>query len=88
MAVHAAQLETMQLLIDNGADVHARLVDGASTLHQAVKSYELANTAATLKIIDELLANGVAIEGRDDDGHTVLHDAASYGRAHLLPELV
>lgn len=88
MAVHAAQLETTQLLIENGADVHARMDEGASSLHQAVKSYELANTDATLKIIDQLLAKGVEIEGRDDDGHTVLHDAASYGRAHLLPELI
>ena len=88
MAVHAAQVETTRLLIDNGADVHARMDDGASTLHQAVTSYEFEKTNATLNIIDQLLAHGVEIESRDHDGHTVLHQAVCYGRVDLLPEII
>lgn len=83
-AVRGAQAKTTQLLIENGADVHAQLPGGASALHQAVMTDQAMKTETTLEIIDQLLRKGLELENRDDDGRTVLHEASFYGRSNLI----
>ncbi|KAL9129299.1 MAG: hypothetical protein Q9217_002209 [Psora testacea] len=78
-----AQAEATQLLIENGADVHARWAGGFSALHHAIHSDQITRTETTLEILDWLLRKGLEIEDRDDDGHTVIHEASFCGRVGL-----
>ncbi len=87
-AVHGAQLEATKLLIQHGADLHARCLGCASALHSAVWGGDVPNTAATLEVIDLLLEKGLYIELRDEDGRTVLHDASAYGLVDLMDGLI
>lgn len=88
VAIRGAQTKVVRRLIDAGADVRARLHGGASALHEAVRTYDVIETGATLEIIDQLLENGLHIEIEDDDGRTPFHGAAFCGRVDLLDGLL
>ena len=87
-AVRGAQTEATRMLIENGADVHARLPGGESALHQAVTTDQATKMESTLENLDQLLRKGLEIETRDNDGRTVLHEASFYGRVNLLNGLI
>lgn len=80
-ALHACialgnSLETIQLLIDAGADVNATQAGGYSPLHQAA-------SAGKIAVVELLLANGARCEALCDQGKT----PADYAREHSHPEL-
>jgi len=66
-------IETIRLLIENGASVTGVNDGGATALHDAA----LAGHAAA---VDLLLAKGAVIDARDSGGRTPLFLAASWGR--------
>ncbi|KAL8978406.1 MAG: hypothetical protein Q9177_006413, partial [Variospora cf. flavescens] len=87
-AVRGAQTKVVRLLIDAGADVRARSLEGASALHQTVTTCHVSQTGAIFEVTDQLLEDGLHIEIEDDDGRTPLHGAAFHGRVELLDGLL
>lgn len=87
-AALGVQAGATQLLIDNGADVHARTPEGVSALHQAVTTDQATNTDATLEIINQLFGQGLEIKSPNEEGHTALHEASFYGRVDLMDGLI
>ena len=73
----------VQVLIENGANVHARDVHGNTPLHLAGHDEPGGNTeqskANTDRIIAILLAKGGKINAKNRDGGTPLHKAAERG---------
>jgi ankyrin repeat protein len=77
--IHAAvsnkDLETVRLLIENGADVNAPQQKGFTPLHGAAGN-------GSVEIMDLLLAHGADPAARDDEGR----NAADVAEAHQHPE--
>lgn len=68
VAVWADAVATAKALIENGADVRARLDSGATPMHVAAR-FDATGTATAL------LANGATVDDRDRRGWTPLHAA-------------
>jgi ankyrin repeat protein len=66
-AAYAGSIDTMQILLDAGADVHATNRRNATALHWAV------NDPAKMKL---LVMKGADVNARTVDGRTALHEAA------------
>lgn len=60
-------IKTFKLLIDNGANIHARNYEGQTPLHYAVSSTEM------LECIEILLDKGANVNEQDNKGDTPLH---------------
>jgi ankyrin repeat protein len=69
--------EVAQLLLDHGADVHARDKSGNTPLH-------LAATCGHLEVVRKLLKLNAEVNSRDDEGSTPLLLASEYGHAGFL----
>ena len=71
----------VELLITNGANVHATNKDGKTPLHLVVEpTYSAQDDTATRRImIDILMAKGADINAKDNDGNTPLHLAKPRG---------
>ena len=72
---------TAEVLIDHGADLHARLSTGGTTLNAAARfnSVEIANM---------LLARGALVDSRDREQFTPLHTAACRGKLETVELLL
>jgi len=89
-AVKSGSYETVQLLIQRGADVNSINSGGQTPLHFSVKgnyvNYELSNR---LKIVELLLNQGANIEIVDRYGRTPLYSATnSYGVTDIVKLLL
>lgn len=68
----------VRLLLENGADVNARAMDGSTPLHNA-------SFLGTSKVC--LLKHGAHIEAKDDGGQTALQIAVEEGGSEVLESL-
>ena len=73
--------EKMRLLLDAGADVHARDKDGYTPLHRAAAS-DRDDLAALL------IAHGADVDARSDEDRTPLHFAAEQGHTAVVELLL
>jgi hypothetical protein len=76
-AAAEAEADTVRLLLEGGADVHARTADQKTPLHLAVKSRIFAwmHTPKQLDVVAQLLDAGADPNARDGWGATPLHAA-------------
>ena len=76
-------LNMLQLLLENGANIHQKDFAGQTALHRAVIIPE----GETLELIKYLIAKGADINAKDDEGNTPLHiayAARNYDAVNLL----
>ena len=73
--------DTVQALVDAGADVNARADERETPLHMAVRS-------GNREAARGLVANGAQVMARNEDGRTPLHEAALAGFADLTSFLI
>ncbi len=76
-AMLLASTEVVNLLLENGLDVNARLAGEGTLLHMAAE-------LGTSDIIELLLSRGADVDARDQDGMTALHIAARGGDIVLV----
>ena len=76
-AAEEAEADTVRLLLEGGADVHARNADQKTPLHLAVKSrvFVWLHTPKQLDVVAQLLDAGADPNARDGWGATPLHAA-------------
>src|SRR6516162_7280337 len=80
-ASRRGDVKLVRTLIQQGADVNARAVDGTSPLHQAVSGDHL-------DVADLLLKAGASVSGADRYGVTPLSLAALNGNASIIQRLL
>ncbi len=81
LAAAAGRLETVELLLDAGADVNARNGNGATPLHKAAGQSFSADARvlrARARVVELLIWSGAAPDARDERGRTPLHWLARY----------
>jgi ankyrin repeat protein len=76
-----SDMQNVQLLLDKGADVNAKLRDGDSALMIALYMYNI-------DILRLLIDRGADVNARDKNGKSVLIQAAEKGRTHAITILV
>ncbi|KAH0593938.1 hypothetical protein MHUMG1_08261 [Metarhizium humberi] len=79
-AIHAGNIESVHLLLDEGADPSS-VTDGLTPL-------ELAVTRGNLDIFNMLLEHGANMQHQSHDDLTLLHIAANYGHVDVLKVLL
>lgn len=88
--LHIAAMQrngSIPVLIDVGADVNAKNIDGDTPLHIAFLKSEW-DHHAVVDTIRTLVDAGADINAKNNDGDTVLHIASRKGKADLIPLLV
>ncbi|MGK5593991.1 MAG: ankyrin repeat domain-containing protein [Parachlamydiaceae bacterium] len=68
---HNCSLETINLLLLRGADVHHKVADGSSTLH-------IAAAYSTPKVLERLINEGCSLEEEDHFGQTPIFNATNH----------
>lgn len=84
LLMHAAASgnpESVRVLVENGADIHATDWRRATPLMYAA-------AAGSIEIIEYLLSLGANLNGKDVRGYTLLHYAAEGGGYEVIPFLV
>lgn len=71
--MHVGDTDVVQLLLDNGADVHARNRYGSTPLHRVA-------SAGYKDVAELLLARGAEVNVMNNKGQTPLHKAAIAGK--------
>jgi len=71
--------DMVKILLDSGADVHARFMWGTSILHTVVKA-----APTSTRTIELLIERGAEVDARNDIGATPLSWAASGGRVEAV----
>ena len=74
-------LDVINYLVENGADVHIRDDEGYSTIKYAVLS-------SNIDVIRCLVKNGANIKEKDEDEDSLLHTAACCGHVEVVKCLV
>jgi len=99
-AAFAGHLETVKLLLNNGADLSAQKNDGATVvtldgghaeigaLFKDVASLVNASSRGDNKVIEELISKGTPVNGLDQFGHSALSEAAWNGRTQTVKLLL
>ena len=81
IAANDGHLDICRLLIDKGAQVNAKDINGWTPLH-------LASWEGRIEIVRLLCDHVADIEARDEDGMRPLHLAATYGHISIVKELI
>lgn len=85
VAADHGQVDLVEFLLANSADVHHRTPRGETPLHYAI---HYASTNKPIDVVQILLAHQADINAADQSGLTPLHLAAWYGNARLTKLLV
>ncbi|KAK6518427.1 hypothetical protein TWF506_005582 [Arthrobotrys conoides] len=80
-ALVADNVKLVKFLLDNGADIESRDLDGTSVLNRAVK---VGNT----EIVKELVSRGAKTDSQNNVGQNILHECARHGRHEILKFLI
>lgn len=80
-AAEYGHLTIAELLLANGADVHAKNNQGQTPLHCAIYS-------KSEEIISFLVSKGADINSKNNDGMTPLHEACKWNSASQVPALL
>src|SRR5204862_6751685 len=80
LAAAKGEQETLQQLLDKGANVKVKDKLGRTALHEAVS-----NGRDT--VVQLLLEKGARIEAKDKSGRTVLHEAVQNGHVEIVRQL-
>ncbi len=81
LACQYNHLEIVKLLLDNGAEIEAKIWDRKTSLH-------LACEFGHLEIVKLLLDRGANIEAKNLNGETPLHFACRYHKTEITKELL
>ncbi|XP_060576349.1 transient receptor potential cation channel subfamily A member 1-like [Ruditapes philippinarum] len=81
LAVQNYQMEVIDLLIENGAEINMQNNTNYTPLHMAV-------IGGQINIVNQLLDKGADIEARDGDHMTPVHRCAMYGKKDVLEVLL
>ena len=84
-AATLGQWDTLRLLLERGADVHAEGGDAWTALHWAARN---AHTGEEADVVVGLLEEGAKVGARSKSGYTPLHVAASHGNLATVMTLV
>lgn len=76
-----ANIKEVELLLDNGANIHATNTDGLTALHQAC----IDNNSA---MVEFLINRGANVSAADNEGWTPLHATASQGYTEIARILI
>lgn len=87
-AAFLGRVDVLHLLIEHGANVHAKRENGTSALHEATLCDSQSDIATKDKIIDILRQAGLDIDTADEDGNTALHLATLSGSLDIVQLLV
>lgn len=85
LAVRRYSPSTIQLLLDAGAHVDARVLFGETPLHNVARRSDL---PFTQEIIDLLISSGADVNARDRYGSTPLHVAAGFTALEVVQKLL
>lgn len=88
LAASNGYAEIVQLLIDNGADVNAKIKNTLTPYGSTTPLWAATNYKGDVQTIRELLAAGAEIEARDMDGETPLMAAARRGDVDIMKTLM
>jgi hypothetical protein len=80
-AARNGHIEIARFLLQNGAEVNARSINGCTSLHCAA-------FYGHVDILHLLVENGANLEAQDNDGWRALHWAACYGHLLFIQELI
>lgn len=81
-ALFSSEPTMITLMVDEGADIHARgKMRGMTPLHAAASN-------GNIESVEVLLRLGANIEARDDNGNTPLHSAAHFSHSHAVVEVL
>ncbi|QEN06050.1 hypothetical protein EW093_15585 [Thiospirochaeta perfilievii] len=81
-AIDWGSKEIVQVILDKGADINAKNINGETPLHQAI-------TTDNVIVANLLIERGASIEAKDNQLNTPLHSCVywnAYESAHLLVE--
>ena len=81
LASKKGHIEIVKLLIDNGAELEARMTDGTTPLH-------LASLHNQLPVVELLLAKGVNINVEKESGRTPLYSACEKNNVEIVNALL
>ncbi|RDW85418.1 hypothetical protein BP5796_03743 [Coleophoma crateriformis] len=82
LATKSNHSEIVDMLIQSGADIEAKDMDGQTSLH-------IASGSANNRVVEVLLRNGANIEAKEPgQSRTPLHCAAEYGNAAVVSLLI
>ena len=77
-----------QLLLDHGANAHAKNVQGRNSLHLLSLSIHSVDSQDVHRLIEVLLGQGVDVNVVDKDHETPLHIASSFGKLKIAQLLL
>ncbi len=83
-AVNKSDINTIILLIKNGADINAQNWHGETPLHKASKKEGWGNK----EIMSTLINHGADVNIRDNKGQTPLHHASQKNSKEVIPVLI
>ena len=81
LAINEGNLEIVQYLITQGANIESKTKDGLTPLHFASGNNDI-------KIVEYLITQGANIESKANDGFTPLHFASRYGHIKIVEYLI
>ncbi len=98
-AAYGMHLDTVKLLLDHGADLSAKKIDGATPiglarskeivdLFKSVSALVEAANQGNIQIVRELIDKGTPVNGLDQNGRTALSEASWNGKTDVIKLLL